>query len=43
LPIAIPCDASLSGLTVSLQELEQDSGAFRAVSSTPDLALARGF
>lgn len=43
LPVTVPCDESLSGSTVYLQGLEQDTGASKGVSFTPGLALTLGF
>ena len=42
LPLAIPCDDSLCGISGFLQVLEADAGASKGVSFTPGLELVLG-
>jgi hypothetical protein len=42
LPGALPCDGSLSGLSIFLQSLEIDPGAAKGISFTRGLKLVLG-
>jgi hypothetical protein len=42
IPVAVPCDAALCGVTFALQTLQQDPGASHGVAFSPGLELVLG-